>query len=225
MDLKVIFDFLTDLKSNNNREWFQDNKEYFLTTKNIFEQFIGLLIPKLMEIDDSIGNIRAKDCIYRIYRDVRFSKDKSPYKNHFGALIGANGRKSKKAAYYIHIEPDASFIGGGIYKPDPIALKLLRTEIYYHPEEFKSIIQNKDFKSYFPEIFGEKLKLAPKGFPRDFADIDLLKYKSYAVVHKVDNKFFAQNNLIGEVMKVLKIQSDFNRFLNNALEDIEKQSK
>ncbi len=225
MDLKLVFDFLTDLKSNNNREWFQDNKEYFLTTKNIFEQFIDLLIPKLMEIDDSIGNIRAKDCIYRIYRDVRFSKDKSPYKNHFGALIGINGRKSKKAAYYIHIEPDASFVGGGIYKPEPHVLKLLRTEIYYHPEEFKSIIQNKDFKAYFSEIFGEKLKLAPKGFPRDFADIDLLKYKSYAVVNKVDNEFFFRNNLIGEVMKVLKIQSDFNRFLNNALVDIEKQSK
>ncbi|MCF6243265.1 MAG: DUF2461 domain-containing protein, partial [Bacteroidales bacterium] len=108
MNLKPVLNFLIDLKSNNNRDWFQENKEYFLTSKEIFEQFIDFLIPKLMEIDDSITNIRAKDCVYRIYRDVRFSKDKSPYKNHFGALIGAGGRKSQKAAYYVHVEPDAS---------------------------------------------------------------------------------------------------------------------
>ncbi len=219
MDLKQVFDFLIDLKSNNNRDWFQDNKEYFLMSKSLFEQFIDKLIPKLMEIDKSIGNISAKDCIYRIYRDVRFSKDKRPYKNHFGALIGATGRKSTKAGYYIHIEPDASFIGGGIYKPDSTVLKLIRNEIYYNIDEFKSIINDDSFKSKFPEIIGEKLKLPPKGFPKDFQDIDLLKYKSYAVIHSVRNNFWFENNIEDKIMEVFKIQSRLNQFLNRVFEN------
>lgn len=221
MELKKVYDFLIELKFNNNRDWFQENKSAYDKAKQIFELFIEGLIPHIMEFDDSINHVKAKDCIFRIYRDVRFSKDKSPYKNHFGALIGAAGRKSIKAGYYIHIEPDASFIGGGIYRPDSAVLKLIRNEIYYNIDEFKSIVNDDEFKSKFTEIIGEKLKLPPKGFPKDFQDIDLLKHKSYAVMHPVQNNFWFENNVADKIMDVFRIQSRLNQFLNSVFENSE----
>lgn len=218
MDLANIFDFLRDLKQNNNREWFQKNKGDYLAAKTKFEQFIDLIIPKLKEFDRSINHISSKDCIYRIYRDVRFSKDKAPYKIHFDAFIAEGGKKSIKAGYYVHLSPGASMIGGGIYRPQADILKAIRTEIYYSPNDFKKIIENKQFKSYFKEIYGEKLKTSPKGFQKDFTDIDLLRYKSYAVVYSTGDKFWFKPVVIDNIVEIFKIQSRFNAFLNEAIE-------
>ncbi len=218
MDLKVIFNFLTDLKENNNREWFQENKESYLSAKIIFEQFIDRLIPRVKEFDNSIDHISAKDCIYRIYRDVRFSKNKAPYKLHFDAFIAQGGKKSIKAGYYIHISPGTSMLGGGVYRPQPDVLKAIRNEIYYNSEEFKNIITDKNFHNYFKEIYGEKLKTAPKGFPKDFPDIELLRPKSYAVVYPVADSFWQTKRVLDNVCEVFAVQSKFNAFLNKAIE-------
>ena len=217
MQLKPIFDFLKELKINNNREWFQQNKNHYLTIKEIYEHFIDLLIQKIKEFDPALGNISSKECIYRIYRDIRFSKDKTPYKTFFDAFIAFGGKKSEYAGYYIHLEPDKSIISGGIYKPKPNILKILRSEIYYNIEDFKNIIFNYKFRKYFNGIYGNKLKLTPKGFPKDFEDIDLLKYKSYVVLHQVNNNFWYKNDLIENTTDIFLALSPFNKFLNNAL--------
>lgn len=211
------FHFLIDLQLNNNRKWFQENKARYETARNEFEEGVNELILGLKKFDSSIGDISAKDCMFRIYRDVRFSKNKEPYKTNFGAFIGKGGRKSKYAGYYIHLEPDKSFFGGGIYKPDAQTLKILRTGIYKNPESYKEIINAPHFKQLFPELYGEKLKNAPKGFPKDFADIDLLKSKQFVSFHKVENELFVDEKWLEKSLDIYQTLYPFNAYLNEIL--------
>ncbi len=217
MNFRTIYEFLIDLQINNNREWFNNNKQRYLEAKELFDTFVDRLIQGLKTIDNSIDVENAKDCVFRIYRDTRFSKNKAPYKENFGASIARGGRKSPFAGYYIHIEPDRSFVGGGIYHPDSRVLKALRQHIFEHSEMFKNIINDNSFKVYFPKIYGDKLKMAPKGFSKDFSDIDLLKHKDYAVIHQLDNDFFLQDDVLKQVLKIYEIQKPFNVFLNESL--------
>lgn len=224
MDFKMIIEFLIDLELNNNRYWFMENKSRYDAARATFEQFLTVLLPMLQEMDPSLEDISVKKSIFRIYRDVRFSKNKAPYKNNFGAFISRGGRKSPYAGYYIHLQPDKSFIGGGIYKPDSIVLKALRNEIFENTDEFKKIISEKSFLQYFHKINGEKLKLAPKGFPKDFIDIELLKYKSYTVTHSLENDFLLQPDVYKAIIPIFKKQKKFNYFLNRAVDRVYSNS-
>ena len=136
---KNILLFLNELKNNNNRDWFHANKPKYNEAKVEFENYINNLIPEIGKFDNEIKHLEAKECIFRIFRDVRFSKDKSPYKPNFGAYIVKGGKKSGNAGYYLHIEPENSFLGGGIYMPPSNILKAIRIEIYENIDEFKSI--------------------------------------------------------------------------------------
>ncbi len=222
MNFKTIYQFLIDLKSNNNREWFNVNKQRYLEVKELFEVFVEELIYGLKTFDNNIDVENAKDCVFRIYRDTRFSKNKTPYKENLGALIVRGGRKSPFAGYYVNIEPGGSFLGGGIYHPDNAVLKAVRQTIFEDPAAFKHILDNKSFKSCFPKIYGAKLKRAPKGFPKDFSEIDLLKHKDYAVMYTLDDDFFMQDDVLKQALKVFKVQKPFNDYLNDI---IEKNSK
>ena len=162
-------------------------------------------------------SLKAKDTIFRIYRDVRFSKNKEPYKSNFGASISKGGRKSPYAGYYMHLEPGNSFLGGGIYKPPSNILKSIRLAIYNNPKEFSKIINNKKFKDIFGEIHGEKLKSHPRGFDNNFEYIDLLKHKSYAVLTPVKDDFWLNENTVQEVINVFKRLYPFVVYLNNAI--------
>ena len=215
MDLNIILEFLIDLKFNNNKIWFKENNDRYQKAKTEFEEFIEILIPKIKQIDKNIDVSSAKECVFRIFKDVRFSKNKEPYKINFGAFIAKGGRKSPNAGYYIHLEPDNSFLGGGVFQPEPAVLKSIRTEIFENAEEYKQIINNERFKKCFPEIIGEKLKSAPRGFAKDFIDIDLLKNKHYAVSHNVKNSFWLEDELFDNISDVFKEQYKFNQFLNN----------
>jgi len=164
MEFERLLKFLNQLKDNNNRDWFNENKKEFVELKKQFEVYIDQLIPKVKQLDGFNGSLSAKDCIFRIYRDVRFSKNKDPYKTHFGAYLANDGRKSRFAGYYIHIEPNGSFAGGGVYHPEASVLKELRYEIMDRTDEFKKIISVPGFKKVFPEIYGDKLKTAPSLF-------------------------------------------------------------
>ena len=223
MELVIVLAYLENLKKNNNRDWFNENKGKYISAKEEFDLFINNLIPQIRLIDDSIGVITAKDCVFRIYKDVRFSKNKDPYKTHMGAYIALNGRKSKFGGYYIHIEPNNnSFIAGGVHSPEANILKEIRLEILENTEEFKKILNNPEFKKVFPEIYGEKLNTAPKGFSKDFKDIDLLNHKSFAVVHKLDNNIIRNgNNLIESLSDLYKIAYPLNAFLNKVIENID----
>jgi uncharacterized protein (TIGR02453 family) len=218
MNLQYVFSFLNELKSNNNRDWFNENRKQYENAKRDFEELINSIIPKLYKLDPQVGTPDAKKSIFRIFRDVRFSKDKSPYKTNFGSFIAKGGRKGGYAGYYLHVEPGNSFVGGGMYMPPSDALKKVRSEVMYHVDEFKGIIQDKDFRKYFDDIEGEKLKRPPKGFPADFPDIELLKMKSYVVFNLLDDKQIVSDNLEPYVVNAFGKMVPLIHFLNRAFD-------
>ena len=216
---KNILDFLTELKNNNNRDWFNKNKSQYEETKAEFEKFISNLIPEIAKFDKEIIGVDAKKSVFRIYKDTRFSKDKTPYKINFGAhliKVGSKGVHSR-AGYYIHIEPNKCFLAGGAYMPQPDWLKAIRKEIYYNSKEFRKILNNNDFKRYF-EIKGEKLSKAPQGYSPDHPEIELLKYKSLLAVHNISDKQALDNKFLSYSSKVFKTLYPFDKFLNQAMD-------
>lgn len=220
MDVQNSINFLDALRKNNNREWFQANKPFYDSARADVEQLVAVLIPVVREIDPEVDVVSPKECLFRIFRDVRFSKDKSPYKTNFGAFIARGGRKSPYAGYYLHIEPGASFVGGGAYMPESRYLKAIRYEIFENIDEYKAILESEGFGKYYGRMFGEKLKTAPKGFPKDFPDIDLLKNKHYAVTHRVTDDFWFSASLVDDVAEMFSVLYGLNRFLNNAIDKV-----
>ena len=221
--MKTTISFLCELIANNHKEWFDVNRNYYREAQDEFNRFIDRLIPEIRLFDPTIGSITAKDCVYRIYRDVRFSNDKTPYKNHFGAYIAQGGRKSLLGGYYFHIEPsDAGYLNhslwaGGIYCPDAGTLRAIRTDIYEHADEYKSIIQNEEFAGTFNWFDGNMLTTAPKGFPKDYPDIELIKRKDYTYYRNIDEQTLLSDRLLEESIRVFRMMLPFNRFMNRAI--------
>lgn len=220
--LNDIFYFLRELRENNNREWFNANKERFVTLKESFEPFVGELIEKIAMFDTEVKGLSVKDCVYRIYRDTRFSPDKTPYKTHFAAYICApNGRNSKRSGYYVHLEPGGSLFGGGLYCPEPALLKRVRQDIYDNVDEFKAILNEPEFKKEYTGLDGaDKLKKVPVPFPSDFPDGDLLKYKHYDVVCRKPDSFFEGKDVEERIVAVLRKLYRFNHFLNYTVDEM-----
>ncbi len=212
--------FLRDLASNNNREWFDANRDRYTTAKEDFEVVVTDIIKGLAKTDPDFSELKAKDCIFRIFRDVRFGKDKTPYKPNFGAAFSKSGRKGSGAGFYLHIEPGGKcFIGGGLWQPEPDALKKIRQEIDYNFEDFKKIIDDKKFKKLFPEIEGEKLKKLPAGYTEDNPAIAYLKYKSFVVGHKgLSDTDLTAKNMVKDVVSVFDTMKPFINFLNRGIE-------
>jgi len=215
---KQYFDFLNKLKFNNNKEWFQKNKPVYDQLKLSFEEIVSELINSISEFDPGINQLNPKDCVFRIYKDIRFSKDKTPYKTNFGAFFVPGGKKSGKAGYYLHIEPGECFLGGGIYMPPPPVLKKLREEVFYNLDELSSIISNKDFKKYFKGISGSKTTFMPKGFDKNFKGAEYLKYKDYTVIFPVSDDFYLHKDAFKETIKIFKAMKPFNDFLNHSFD-------
>jgi uncharacterized protein (TIGR02453 family) len=218
MITQATFEFLSKLKENNNRDWFQQHKKEYENVRMGYESFVGEMIPGISLLDPSIGQPALKDCLFRIYRDVRFSNDKSPYKTHFGAFIGKGGRKTLGVGYYIHIEPGQSMVAGGVYQPQPDVLKLLRNEIYFNSEEFKGIITDPQFVKTFGALDDfDKMKLPPKDFPSDFPDIDLLKYRSYIIYRMLPDSEVLNPDFRKNILEVFKAMLPFHAFLHRAI--------
>jgi uncharacterized protein (TIGR02453 family) len=214
---KSTLDFLTAIKCNNNRDWFIENRPRYLEAKENFESFVQEIINNLIVIEPIMKGLEVKSCVYRLNRDIRFSKDKSPYKSHLGAFIVRGGKKNgdKFAGYYFHIEPGKSILAGGAYMPPSPWLSAIREKISEEPDELIKIINSKDFKKYFGKIDGEKLKTAPKGYPSDHLHIDLLKFKSYLVVNEVSDKLVLSNEYFDLVLNVFKAMKPLNDYLND----------
>ena len=213
-----IIKFLSDVRANNSREWFNANKNEYFEAKDEFVKMVDFLIPSLAVNTPTLRGLEAKDCIFRIYRDVRFGKDKSPYKTSMGAVIAPGGRKSAMAGYYLHIEPGGCLLAGGSYSPPGDMLKKIRSEIYYNSDEFKEIILAPDFKNYFNELEGAKLVRPPVGFPKDFKDIDLLKFKHYTIFHRFDDSKVGNNDFLMMAINIFEKMNPFIDFLNRALQ-------
>jgi uncharacterized protein (TIGR02453 family) len=212
---EALLAFLKELGQNNNKEWFTENKPRYEEAKAEFEVFITQLFAEISAFDPSISHHKAKDCIFRIYRDVRFSKDKSPYKAHFGAHITSAAKKSDihtRSGYYIHIEPGASMLAGGAYMPQGDWLKNIRQEIDYNGQDLLNIINSKGFKDTFGQLEGDKLVRVPKGYSEDNPNIELLKMKGFLARNLVKDTDLVKPDFSSQatiVFKELKPLSDF----------------
>ena len=218
-EIHQILDFLRQLGQNNSRDWFTENKAQYEKSRLLFKNIIQQLIEHISAFDKSLQAVEAKDCIFRIYRDIRFTPDREPYKTNMGAYMAPGGRKSKMAGYYFHLEPENSFAGGGIYCPQSTELKAIRNEIYSEPEAFERIIQKEGFKKEFSEIYGDKLKTAPRGFDKNWEKIHLLRFKSYTVIKQFSDNKLSESNIMSKLLSTYKIQQPFNEYLNTALEE------
>jgi uncharacterized protein (TIGR02453 family) len=176
------FNFLKDLKENNNREWFQDNKQRYEEAKENVIAFTAELLKEIKLTDTGRANdIDPKKCLMRIYRDIRFSLDKTPYKNNFGISKLLGNTKTERIEYYVHIQPGSSFGGGGYWMPDNDHLKAIRQEIDYNAADLKKIIDEPRFKELFGEFRAqEQLKSMPRGYDADGENADLIRLKSFA---------------------------------------------
>ncbi len=213
--------FLKSLKRNNKREWFEKNRKAYEGAKSDFENFIQSLINTHCKNDPDLGELEAKKCIFRINRDIRFSKDKSPYKTNFGASMDRGGRKSGFAGYYFQLEPGKSFLAGGLWMPEPEKLKKVRQEIDYCFDEFKQIVTYKKFRSQFGELYeGEEVKLSrvPQGFEKDNPAAEYLKFKSWLVMHDVEDAELTSKNLLKSTIDAFVTMQPFIRFLNRSIE-------
>lgn len=216
--MKDVLEFLSELRLNNNKEWFDENRDRYESSRKEVLLLTELVINKIKSFDPEIGDISAKDCVFRIFRDVRFSNDKTPYKINMGSFIAKGGRKSVGAGYYFHIEPGGSFVGGGAYCPPADVLKALRTEIFDHPEAFKKLVYSDSFRKRYPEMYEDRLKTPPKGFPKEFSDIDLLKYKSYAFTSRLSDTDVISDEYLAKLTESFKELAPVNRFLNIAID-------
>lgn len=216
----ATFKFLKDLKENNNRDWFQQHKEQHDAARDNVLDFVGEVITGISKIDPLIqAQLDPKNCVMRIYRDIRFSKDKTPYKNNFGAGISENGKSFKGPGYYLHISPGESFVAGGCWMPEADQLKAIRQEIDYNGAEFRKILENTAFKKYFGELDTEaKLKTMPKGYPADHPDIELLKLKSFTVTHSLKQAELTGKDAVEKVSETFKNMYPFMIFLRKAAE-------
>lgn len=218
MDFQVILTFLKAIAKNNNREWFEKNKTKYLDSKKQFEDFLETLHKELLTFDESLAGINPRKQAFRIYRDVRFSKDKRPYKVNMGAGFSAHGKMEQEPGYYIHIEPGKSFVAGGIYMPDAERLSKIRQEIDYNTGDFVKILKDKKFKKLFPSLDDfDKLKTAPKGYPKDHPHIDLLKNKSFVVSTRFSDADVTSKTFVKKVAAACKTLKPLNDFMAEAI--------
>jgi len=222
MPIDNILQFLNELKINNNREWFAENKKWYDQVKAEFEQICKELILEISKFDEEIKHVEVKDCIFRIYRDTRFSHDKTPYKTHFGIYIAsAGGRKSPRGGYYFHLDPAGCFAGVGVWSPEPAMLKALRQSVFDNIDELNEIRNNPEFSQYFGKFFkDDKLKTVPQGFPKDFPEAELLKLKHYLVDFSFNEAQLKSENFIQFVADVFRCGYPLNRFLNYTVDEI-----
>ena len=217
--MKDILNFLGGLQSNNSKEWMDANKDKYLTAKKKFEEIVTLLIERISIFDPHITGTDPKKCIFRLNRDIRFSKDKRPYKENMGGFINREGRKGMDGGYYLHLQPGQCMLAGGIYMPPPDILKKIRQEIDYNPETLVKYMDSPEFRKYFGSFEGDRLKKAPQGYSPDHPNIELLKLKYYTVVHTVKDKVVLDPGFPDYATRIFKAMYPLNTYLRTALQD------
>jgi uncharacterized protein (TIGR02453 family) len=213
--------FLKKLAKNNNKAWFDANRPSYVEAKTTFENFVASLISAYGKHDPSIAHLTAKECMFRINRDVRFSKDKSPYKTNLGASISSGGKKSPFAGYYVHIEPGASFAGGGMWMPMPEQLAKVRQEIDYNFDEFLSLIKSPAFKKQYQQLYtGDDVSLSrvPKGYDAENPAAEYLKLKSFIAMRPITDDEIASGDLEKICVNAFKALKPLVEFINRGIE-------
>ncbi len=219
MDMQQSLDFLAALQKNNDKAWMKTHRSTYQQARNTCIEMAGWLISHLTPYDKSVAALIPQSCIFRINRDIRFSKDKSSYKTNMGAYFAPKGRNSGYAGYYLHIEPhDQSFIAGGLYQPTTAMLQRIRQEIDYNAAELVQIIDAPEFKKLFGTLQGEKLKRPPQGYQADHPQVELLKMKSFLAMRSVKDKTVAQPDFFPCVLEVFQAMVPLVQFLNTAID-------
>ncbi len=213
--------FLKDLRLNNNKTWFDDHRKTYEMAKQNFVSFIDELILRFGKIDPSIAHLKAKDCLFRINRDIRFSKDKTPYKTNFGASINSEGKKSMTAGYYFHLSLNESFAGGGMWQPPAEMLSKVRQEIDYNLKDFEKLVTSKKFKTIYNGLYveeGQLLQRVPKGYEPDNPAQSYLKHKSFIAIAPISDAELTSKALVAKTMDAFETLLPLNNFLNGALQ-------
>ena len=221
MITKEALQFFTDLVANNNTEWMHANKKRYEAYKKDYHAFIASVLAEMKPLDKTLEDLEIKNCTFRINRDIRFSKDKSPYKTNMGMWLTQNKNNKTSPGYYIHYEKGNSFIAGGVWCPEASDLKLIRKEIEFFHDDLEKIVAEKKFKSEFKELSKEEstmLKKAPKGYDPTHPAIEFLKMKSFTASQKVDDKLFTQADFAKTIAQKLITLKPLNDFLSRALE-------
>jgi uncharacterized protein (TIGR02453 family) len=219
MNFEGILKFLKDLNKHNDRDWFEKNKSRYIDAKDSFELFVVDLYEEMVRFDESLAGLNPKKLTFRIYRDVRFSKDKSPYKKNMSAAFSSVGKGMGTPGYYVHVEPgNKSFVGVGLFMPIPENLAKIRQEIDYNGDHLQKIINEKKFKKYYGKFWDEdKLKTAPKGYAKDHAHVEWLKLKSFIVTHEFKDSEVMDKKYMKNIVEVSKAAKPLNDFLTAAI--------
>lgn len=216
-DVQRLLRFLSALSANNDRRWFADHRAEYDYLWQWWNDAVQRLIDRVAQFDDEAEGLQARDCVFRIYRDIRFSPDKRPYKDHFGAAIGRGGRQCKRSSYYLHISPGECHIVAGIWSPDTHVLTALRRAIDDNFDEWRSIVEAPEFAKRF-EMWGRSLKTAPKGFDKASPALPYLRMKEYCFDHRPEPAFFT-TDWIERVASLFKMLKPMNDFLNFTLDE------
>ncbi|TRX39185.1 DUF2461 domain-containing protein [Flavobacterium restrictum] len=212
--------FLDDLKANNNREWFLENKKRYEAFKKDYQQLVADLLDVMKPLDPTLEMLEVKNCTFRINRDIRFSKDKTPYKSHFGVWLSSGGKGTNRSGYYIHVERGASFIAGGLYCPEAPDLKKMRKEIAYFYDDLEAILAAPKFQKEFVDFDRNEsnlLKNPPRGYEKDHPAIDFLKLKSFETSQKIEIESLTKKDFVGQISQKLILLKPLNDFINRAL--------
>jgi uncharacterized protein (TIGR02453 family) len=221
MITKEALQFLADLIANNNTEWMHANKKRYENYKKDYHAFIASILAEMKPLDKTLEPLEVKNCTFRINRDIRFSKDKSPYKTNMGVWFTQNKNRKNSPGYYIHYEKGNSFIAGGVWCPEASELKQIRKEIEFFHDDLDRIVANKNFKKEFGEITRDEnnmLKKAPKGYDPEHPAIEFLKMKSFTASAKIDDNLFTQPEFAKTIAEKLVTLKPLNDFLMRALE-------
>lgn len=212
--------FLKQLEKNNNKSWFDSHRKEYDSAREDFTFMVTGLISGIAGFDKPIGHLMAKECLFRINRDVRFSKDKRPYKNNLAAYFNKGGKKSNGSGYYLHVEPGKSFAAGGIWMPEPEVLNHIRQEIDYSFTDFKKILSSGPFKKTFANglAMGESLKRPPKGYDENNPAIEYIKMKSFVASKPIDDKDLLNKNAVKEITSIFNTMKPLIDFINRAVD-------
>ena len=217
---KDTLQFLEDLKANNNRDWFLDNKKRYETVKKDYHQLVASLLDAMKPLDPALEMLEVKNCTFRINRDVRFSKDKSPYKTNLGIWLSTGAKNAEASGYYLHIENGSCFVGGGLYCPQPDQLQKIRKEIHFFYDDLQEIINDPSFQSTYQNLNRDEnstLKNPPKGYDKEDPAVEFLKLKSFTATQKFDSKLVTQKDFVDTIVKKMIVLKPFNDFINRAL--------
>lgn len=214
--------FLNDLSANNHKNWFEEHRNAYEAARTDFLQLTQEIIAQFGKTERSLAELQAKECMFRINRDVRFSKNKNPYKTNFAAVFSKGGKKSGLAGYYIHLESEQCMIGGGIWMPEPDQIKKIRQEIDYNTEDFQKIIRNKNFRNVYGDLYmGSDVKLTrpPKDYEPMHPAIEYLKLKSWVATVALSKEKVLSKDLTKNIVNGFKAVMPLITFINQSLEE------